>query len=198
MCTKSHVKFDGTGAIFGVLCEEAIYGYTAPKIVNWQLKLYDSRNIDSGPYTVLMPNKDFFASALMKAEISRDAITEKLSSGLSSFSFSTDGNNVLINTKGDLMYILDAFSDNVEPIVLTGRKNDANLQLGACFSNDSNYVITGNEDNDVLIYDKSIGYQNIGTLKGHTAPVSCCSYNPRYDQLATGCLNTVLWIPKHI
>ena len=59
-----------------------------------------------------------------------------------------------------------------EPIVITGRKNESGLTLGSCFSSNSKTVVTGNEDNEVLMFDKLSG-ELLTTLSGHVTPVGC-------------------------
>jgi WD40 repeat protein len=92
----------------------------------------------------------------------------------------------------------------VEPLAITTRKNDGLAKLGACLSPNSKYVVTASEDNEVLIFDYKHSSGGVATggahltavLPGHVAPIGSIAYNPKYDLIATGCVNTVLWIPK--
>ena len=95
--------------------------------------------------------------------------------------------------KGVLVLVLDGFKEETEPVAICNRKNDTNGALGACFSGDANYVIAGTDNNDVQIMDRTDG-SIVNTLTGHIAPVNAITCNPVYDVMATGCLNTVLWI----
>lgn len=189
-CEQPFVSFDESGIVFGVMCLDSI-------TKRHSIKLFDARNYSSGPFQNVTPDSSLFESALAKVNpsLSSSAISQKFRDPWTSFDFSTDGNNLLVNTQSDALYVLDGFNSEVEPIVLNGRKNDAGLSLGACFSSNSKQVLTGNEDNQVLIYDTQSGELQ-GTLDGHVAPVGCVRYNPKFDEFATGCVNTVLWIPK--
>lgn len=49
--------------------------------------------------------------------------------------------------------------------MLLGRKNESQCRVGAAFSADAKFVVAGNEDNDVLVYDKESG-DLVQTLQG--------------------------------
>jgi WD40 repeat protein len=118
-----------------------------------------------------------------------------LQTSWNSFEFSSDGNHLLLNSSSDFLLVLDGFRNDVEPLVITSRKNDAGVALGACFSANSKYVLTGNDDNDFLLLDRNSGELK-RALTGHVAPLGCVCSNPKFDVFATGCVNSVLWIPK--
>lgn len=56
-------------------------------------------------------------------------------------------------------------------------------------------MIAATEDYDINIYEKTTGERR-STLTGggQTAPTGAIACNPKYDVLATGNDNTVLWI----
>ena len=54
-------------------------------------------------------------------------------------------------------------------------------------------MLLGTEENELQIYDKLTGTLK-NTLMGHVAPVGCVRCNPKYDLIASGCVNTALWI----
>jgi len=77
------------------------------------------------------------------------------------------------------------------------------LTLGCTMSPNAETVVTASEDNEVMIFDyKDPQVAQTGrpllksVLTGHVSPVGCIACNPKYDVMATGCVNTVLWIPK--
>ena len=109
--------------------------------------------------------------------------------------FSGDGMHILVNTKTDVVLVLDGFQKDVDPIVIL-RKNEENTNLGACFTSNAQEVISGNDDNDILFFNKENGVFN-NVLKGHVSPVGCIKCNPKYDVIATSCVNTVLWLPNN-
>ncbi len=183
-------KYDESGVVFGVMCFD-----TRKKMHN--LKLFDSRNFEAGPFQNIVPEGPLFESAALKTNQVQSLIQaqKSLQSPWLSFEFSTDGNHILVNTQSELLLVLDGFRSEVEPLVIASRKNDNNISLGACFSANSKTVVTANEENELMVLDKTSG-ELLGSFGGHVAPVGCVRSNPKYDQIASGCVNTVLWIPK--
>ena len=59
-----------------------------------------------------------------------------------SMSFSNDGKNILISTKGDAHYIVDAFDGSIKH-ALRGHSNPMGLPLECNFTPDANYVLGG-------------------------------------------------------
>ena len=116
-----------------------------------------------------------------------------LNSKWTNFSFSPDGLNILVNTNSDNMFIFDGFDSNIDPILISERKNEAGLPLGSCFSNDGKFVFASNEDHDIQIYDRKSA-ELMTTLHGHISPVLNVLCNPKYDLIASSCWNTVLWL----
>jgi COMPASS component SWD2 len=190
---QPYASFDESGIVFGVMCLDS-------STRKHCIKLFDARNYENGPFQNVAPDSSLFESAIAKIAptLSPSAVSQRYQQApWTSFDFSTDGNNLLVNTQSDMLYVLDGFNPETDPIVLNGRRNDSGLRLGACFSSNSKQVLTGNEDNQVLIYDTLSGELK-STLDGHVAPVGCVKFNPKYDEFATGCVNTVLWIPKEL
>ena len=187
------VKYDRSGIIFGVQCRDYRKGLHS-------IKLFDARMYENGPFQDIAPQPNLLESAVMKglqhsgsATPSRQEIASQLSKTWSNFEFSPDGLKILVNTGGDSLFVLDGFKEETEPLAICGRSNSTGGPLGACFSADSKYIIAGNDENEVQIFDNDTGDCK-NTLTGHVAPVGCVACNPKYDVLATGCLNAVLWI----
>jgi COMPASS component SWD2 len=184
-----YVSCDSSGVIFGVLA------YNAKKSFH-TLRLYDMRAYDSGPFQDICPLDSAF-SQVLSSEYPQMAEDAKLKTNptWTSFEFCRDGGHILINTDAEHMWMIDSFRADVPPIVLAPRKNEAGLALGCCFSGDAKTIYTGNEDNDVLLFDKQTAKIK-GVLTGHVSPVGSIAANPKYDMFASACANTVLWIPK--
>lgn len=189
-CDDPIVKFDESGIVFGVMSRDN-------KAKKQCLKLFDSRKYSVGPFDDIVPSLNLMETAIMKSNpsLTPPMLQKYFESSWTSFDFSADGNHILANTLTDVLLVLDGFRSDVEPLAISNRKNDSSLNLGACFSGNAKYVYTGNEENQVLIYDKSSG-ELLSALDGHASPVGCIKGNPRYDQIASGCTNTVLWIPS--
>ena len=188
------VQYDGTGVVFGVQVQDQ-------KTLLHSVKLFDARAYENGPFQDIVPDYPVLNAAVHKGMIvagneapSKAAISAMLNATWSSFHFSPDGLHILVNTTSDLMLVLDGYKEDVEPIAICGRKNDTGAPLGACFSADAKYILAGNEDSEVQIYEKNSG-KLTNTLTGHVDAVSCVAANPQYNVVASSCLNTVLWIP---
>lgn len=181
------VQYDGTGLVFGVMAQDE-----RTKLHN--IKLFDARAFDKGPFQEIVPLSPMMKSAIAKAvpTLNDQGITRLLQVPWTSFDFSPDGLHLLVNTQSDLMFVLDGFTPK-EPLVITGRKNENAWSLGACFSADARHVIAGNDENDIQVFDRQTGELK-STLTGHVSPVGHIKANPKYDVLASGCVNTVLWI----
>lgn len=188
-CTSS--SFDASGVVFGMM------GYDSWK-KSHAIKLFDARNYEAGPFQNIVPDVGLMEKAVMKAcpILTLPQTQKSLQSNWLSFEFSSDGNHILVNTQSDLLFVLDGFHPEVEPLTIASRKNDNGAALGACFSSNSKSVLTANDDNEVLILDKTTGEPRATPHPGHVSAVGCIRSNPKYDLMASGCINTVLWIPK--
>ena len=201
------VAYDAAGAVFGVSCLD---GNTRSR----SIKLFDVRNFEQGPFLDLAPTPEKLATALSTAAATNGAkdkdmmgsssasavppysqlLTQAqrtLESTWTGFEFSTDGFHILVNTNESLI-LVDAFKEDVPPVVIP-KKNDAGMTLGACLSSDAKWVLSGTDENELAVYDKSTGAL-CNTLTGHVAPIGCIKCNPRYDMWASGCTNTALWL----
>jgi len=186
-CERSYVAYDTAGLIFGVLCYDN-------KLKSHSIRLYDARSYETGPFQDIAPPPSAIESALSKlSNITTSQTQRALQAQWTSFEFSPDGQKILVNTSSDLMLVLDSFSAETEPVLLTNRKNDIGVNLGSCFSADAQSIISGNDDNELQVFDTFTGDLR-GTLVGHVAPVGSVRCNPRYDMMASGCVNLALWI----
>jgi COMPASS component SWD2 len=188
-----YVRYDGTGLVFGVQVQDE-------KTLLHSIKLFDARAYDNGPFQDIVPDYPLLCSAVQKGMAvagnespTRPALSAMLNTTWSGFEFSPDGLHLLVNTTTDLMLVIDGFKEDTEPVAICARKNDTGYTLGACFSADAKYVIAGNEAMEVQIFEKSTG-RLVNTLSGHADAVTCVAANPVYDVIASGCINTVLWI----
>lgn len=188
--SRATVNFDESGLVFGVMSQDM-------RSKRHYIKLYDYRNYSAGPFENIVPAGNLLEASMMKSNHSLHSsqIKQSLHAPWSSFEFTTDGNNLLVNSQSDFVYILDGFRPDVEPVSLY-RKNDAGQALGACFSPTGSFVAASNDENEVILFDPVTGEQK-DVLVGHVSPVGCIRHNPRYEQLASGCVNAVLWILKN-
>jgi len=190
-CSDPIVAFDSSGIVFGVMSQN-LKDYT------YSLRLFDARNCESGPFQDIAPPNQLQMKALVNEypHLVEETMARPPKCAWTSFEFSRDGNNILINTDSEIVWMVDSFRPDVQPRIFGPRKNDSNQRdLGACMSTDCQYVLTGNEDNELLVFNKSTGEQ-AACLAGHVSPIGCIAFNPKYDMFASSCGNTVLWIPN--
>ena len=185
------VAYDGAGAVFGVSCLD---GNTRAR----SIKLFDVRNYEQGPFLDLAPTVDKLVAALGSSSTAAmppghlHAQAQRiLQSTWTGFEFSADGFHILINTT-EALVVVDAFKEDAPPVVIL-KKNEAGIPLGACLSADAKWVLSGTDDYELAVYDKTTGAL-CNTLAGHVAPVGCVKCNPRLDMWASGCVNTALWL----
>jgi COMPASS component SWD2 len=105
-------SFDPEGLIF------------AAGIESRQLKLYDLRTFDKGPFATFRVRQD-----LPNCE-------------WTGIKFSSDGKKILISTTVGQLKLIDAFQGH-ELSTLQGHVNNNHLALEACFTPDSKYIMSG-------------------------------------------------------
>ncbi|RCN47879.1 WD domain, G-beta repeat protein [Ancylostoma caninum] len=111
---KAIAAFDPEGLIF------------AAGINNEQVKLYDLRSFDKGPFTTF------------KLEAER-------SCEWTGMTFSPCGKYIMINTNGTVIRLIDAFTGALKT-TFEGHRNDQQEALEASFSPDSQFVFCGSSD----------------------------------------------------
>lgn len=186
-----YTSFDSSGLIFGVMTSSL-------KDNTHSIRLFDARQHESGPFQVISPAVDTYLEVLAEQQPSLDIDSRRriaTKSMWTSFQFSTDGNNILVNTDSDLVWLLDGYRPDMPPKVVGPRRNEAAARLAACISTDCNHVLLGSEDNEIQVFNMT-NRKQVATLPGHVASVSSIAFNPVYDMFASGCINTALWIPK--
>jgi len=181
------VQYDATGLVFGIMAQDE-----RTKLHN--IKLFDARAFDKGPFDDIVPTSTTMKLSVAKAAplLNDQGISQLLHAPWTSFDFSPDGLSLLVNTQSDLVFVLDGFDAKKEPLAIT-RKNENMWQLGACFSADARHVIAGNDEHEVMVFDRTTGELK-NTLQGHVSPVGFIRANPKYDVVASACSNTCLWI----
>jgi COMPASS component SWD2 len=153
------VSFDPQGIIFA-----------AATSVN-QIKLYDLRSYDKGPFSSFTLNHATVEFTGMK--------------------FSPDGKYILLSTTGESIFLMDSFNGELKQ-TYTGFVNASALSLEASFTPDGQFVLAGSEDGTVHIWE-TFGKQ-VAVWKGHTGPVQCVQFNPKTMMAATADTNLAFWI----
>ncbi|XP_061147427.1 uncharacterized protein LOC133162319 isoform X4 [Syngnathus typhle] len=134
------------------------------------IKLYDVRAFAKGPF------KSFEAT---------------LNRHWTGLKFSNDGKLILISTNGGMIGILNAFTGDVIHI-FSGYNNSTGLNLEACFTPDSHFVMIGSEDGRVHVWSTENGMK-VAVLDGkHPGPISVVQFNPLYMTFATACTHMLM------
>ena len=97
--------------------------------------------------------------------------------------FSNDGKYLMVSTKSEVIYILDAFKGDLV-FRLTGHINRAGLDLEANFTPDGKFVFSGSQDGTVCIWDLDNG-KLVAKLKAHYDPCTAIAWNPKYMMFAS-------------
>jgi len=158
-------SFDPEGIIF------------AAGIGSESVSLYDLRSFDKGPF------------AKFKAD--NGDIEEVKWTGLK---FSPDGRHILISTNNSIIKLMDSRSGVVLQS-FTGHLNSRKSPLEACFTPDSQFVLSGSSDGSIHVWKVETG-RKVTVLKGrHVEPVLCVSFNPRMMVMTSACSLVSFWLP---
>ncbi|KAF6034374.1 WDR82 [Bugula neritina] len=156
--------FDPEGLIF------------AAGINSEQIKLYDLRSFDKGPF------------ATFKLQADRDCDWTGLK-------FSPDGKLILLSTNGQTLRLVDAFQGG--PLqTFMGFTNNKKIALEASFTPDSQFVLNGSTDGKVHIWNTETGSKVCVLTSDHTAPIQCMQFNPKYMMMASACTHMGFWLPN--
>lgn len=159
------VSFDPEGLIF------------AAGIDSRQLKLYDLRTFDKGPFATFHVRQDFQQSEW------------------SSLKFSYDGKKILVSTTIGQLKLVDAFQGH-ELHTLSGHMNNSHLALEAGFTPDSSYVVSGSQDGTVHVWSAETGEKVTVLDGGHPGPTFCTQFNPKLMMMASACSCMSFWLPN--
>ncbi|KAG4306372.1 hypothetical protein PORY_000360 [Pneumocystis oryctolagi] len=179
--------FDPAGVIF------AVASYSLSSIL-----LYDLRNYDKEPFSTFTLNDDGFLSKISYPPRMPDWIKME---------FSNDGKLILIGTRGECHYLLDAFSGELQSR-LTGQipvnGDPKSITSGdMCFTPDARYVIGASGDKNLVIWDvkqtsRSKSLTPIQILNsGNIGPAKVVTFNPRKMMLATANNTLTFWLSEN-
>lgn len=114
--------------------------------------------------------------------------------------FSPDGQKLLVSTRAHLTLVFESTYLQLERMV-TGYKNTRGLDIGACFTPDGRYLLTGSEEGEVCVFGgretgvRAEDNKPVHRLDGHPGPVRQVKCNHKYEVVASACSNVMLWIP---
>ncbi|KAL2018925.1 hypothetical protein VTK56DRAFT_10292 [Thermocarpiscus australiensis] len=162
--------------------------------------LYDYRNYEKAPFSIF---------DVLQARGPADA--EAAFKGWTKLEFSNDGKHLLLGSRGDGHFLLDAFDGSLKAYLKKPGPGTRRLAVGetdggdvessgeCCFAPDGRYVLSGAKS-DLLVWDtlahpgddKVLEPAYVLEEKRETAVVA---YNPRFNMLATADQELVFWVP---
>ncbi|KAL2172228.1 hypothetical protein VTG60DRAFT_7072 [Thermothelomyces hinnuleus] len=162
--------------------------------------LYDYRKYEKGPFTVF---------DVLKARGPADA--EAAFRGWTKLEFSNDGKHLLLGSKGDGHFLLDAFDGILKAYLkkpgastrrlAPGETEGGNVESSGecCFAPDGRYVLSGAKS-DLLVWDTLMTPGSDKVLEpAHVLEekreMAVVAYNPRYNMIATADQELVFWLP---
>ncbi|CAD6194651.1 unnamed protein product [Caenorhabditis auriculariae] len=142
---------------------------------NTVVKLYDLRSFDKGPFiSFQMTRENMFDWTDMK--------------------FSPCGKFIMLNTKGTMITLLDAFTGKVKHH-LYGHENVLSKPLEASFTPCSKYVFSPSSDRHIYVWSVETGELVTKLPTDHDQNFHIAQFNPRFFVLATSCTKLHLWSP---
>ncbi|KAI1861375.1 uncharacterized protein JN550_010905 [Neoarthrinium moseri] len=191
--------FDPSGKIFAI---------GSPN--SGQVLLYDHRNFDKAPFSTF----DIGETCVF-------ADPAHVLKGWTKLEFSNDGKHVLLGTKGNGHFLVDAFDGTFRAYLHKPNGGTSRLAAGedpatngasagnsshiegsgdCCFSQDGRYVIGGGANNKLLIWDTLGQVDGDKTLEpvhvlASEKPPSVVAFSPRFNFFATADQEVVFWVP---
>jgi COMPASS component SWD2 len=145
--------------------------------------LYDARNYDKAPFATV----DI-------VEQCRKVDSQCLNKGWTKLEFSNDGKSLLVGTRGNGHFLLDAFEGTLKAYL-------QNIESSGecCFAPDGRYVLSGSKK-DVLVWDTMAAPNDNKVLEpSWTLPdkreAAVLAFNPRYNFFATADQELLFWLP---
>lgn len=141
-----------------------------------EVRLYDLRQYDKGPFITFSLPKE------------RDAEWSEIK-------FSPDGGQILVNTSGNRLHLIDAFKGDVLA-TLERRGKNKGQHLEAAFSPDGQFAISGNGDGNVHVWKRDGTELCTFDSDHHGRPVKRLKWNPEYMTFASASDKLALWLPS--
>jgi len=196
------IAYDSSGIVFAV----AVNNYH-------RILLYDQANYDKAPFLVI----ELEDPSLLRVTYPPRPIY------ITSMSFSSNGQYLLIGCSGNAHYVLDAFHGSMIA-KLEGHTGLERKSMGApqiieptkgisgeevSWTPDSKYVLGGSLDGRVFIWDLQnlphrsesdrklppIRVAPLVALEGHPGPSRCVKFNPRFAMMCTAGNELAFWLP---
>ncbi|PRD28492.1 UNVERIFIED_CONTAM: Wdr82 [Trichonephila clavipes] len=142
-----------------------------------EIRLYDMRSFDKGPFNTFLPFKE-------------------RNSDWTCMKYSPDGKMIMISTNGSDVHLLDAY--NGRPLTtFASRVNSKGIPLEASFSPDSQFVFSGSTDGAIHVWNSETGLREAVLHCGYTNPVHCVQFSPKYMMLVSASTQMAFWTPPY-
>ncbi|KAF5716597.1 histone methyltransferase [Fusarium globosum] len=189
--------YDPSGTVFAVACTSS-----------GTVLLYDARHYDKAPF-----------ATVDVVEQCRKVDSQCLNKGWTKLEFSNDGKSLLVGTRGNGHFLLDAFEGTLKAYLHKPNGGTRRLTVGetasggnassdlsniessgeCCFAPDGRYVLSGSKK-DVLVWDTMAAPNDNKVLEpSWTLPdkreAAVLAFNPRYNFFATADQELLFWLP---
>lgn len=189
--------YDPSGMVFAIGCPSS-----------GTILLYDLRNYDKAPF-----------ATIDVVEQGRKADPQCLVRGWTKLEFSNDGKSLLLGTRGNGHFLLDAFEGTLKAYLRKPGGGTRRLAIGetatfnpaspdpsslessgdCCFAPDGRFVISG-ASKDVLVWDTLASAGDHKVLDPtYTLPEkresAVVAFNPRFNFFATADQELLFWVP---
>ncbi len=157
-----------------------------------EIKMYDSRSYEGGPFETF---RDFPMSppSASNKKNKNASLSIRQEFEWCSLLFSPDGAYLLISTRTNMLILVDSMKGTVSHIFDT-YSNKNNLEIHGSFSGDGKYVSIGSTDGDISTWNAKTG-EAITAWRGHPKPVRFFQWNPKYLMGASAAQSVAFWIP---
>ncbi len=162
------------------------------------IHLYDARNYSSGAFAEMKLDRASVVNSI-SSKLSRpdmNVSTELANARWTTMRFNKSGKQILVTTDKGIVLMIDGYDGKLTHSFLSSSASNGATETqpsSACFSSDDKTVLCGNEDGSISCYDSTTG-ELVRVMKGHVGNVGCIATNPKYQQFASSCTNTALWL----
>jgi len=165
---RAAVAYDPQGLVFAATTDSS------------QIKLYDQRSYDKGPFTTFVVSP-----------ADKPAAAE-----WTGMKFSPDGKYLLLTMAHPRILLMDSYEGRIVQSY-SSFSNSKGAALEATFSPDGQFVLSGSDDGTIHVWETVSG-RPVTTFKGHPGPVRCLAFNPNRMTFASACTKLGLWLPASL
>lgn len=175
-----HAVFDSTGMVFAVMAQ--MKGGQGNYI-----HLYDVRNFAGGAFSEMKVRASDVRTAMQTQRVDTNPPNQPLA--WKTMDFNASGSRILIEADPGIAIVLDGYSGSVQRIF----QGKGGTTTSACFTPDDQSVLVADDAGKVDCWNIQSGTV-VKTLEGHKGPVGAVGCNPKFQQIASSCSDTCLWL----